>query len=212
MSNPLNILIGSGFYAAANEQSKLVFLDIWMRNTLQVSPRIAIVNNSAFELLGNYFTRCERNLGHACGQPANPIGRLYGWSVSWIIPALISYADGLDFVYKEQDCLAFGNWFPIVKQGRMAVGKNRDFPCEQSLFYIRNDAILEIVTAYLNIPDSDADRLPEHKFGLLMESQPEVMQFELPGGRNRPLPDSGPFYAQKITPAELIEFKRRGLI
>ena len=212
-----NILIGSGFYSNIDDRSsKLSLLFDWLKNTSKVSSRIVIVDNSDFGLWKiNETIRIKRNLGHA-GDALNIVSkhRLLGWSVSWMIPAVIAYSEGLDFVYKEQDCLAFGDWLPIIRRGRMTIGRNATMPCEQSLFFIRNDFILQFVTAYLNIPDSDAVMSTEHKFFEIMAAFDDIHFHDLPGGRDRPLPKdfTAPFYLQRITTEEMEVLENARLI
>ncbi len=124
-----------------------------------------------------------------------------------MLSALVAYADGADFVYKEQDCLAFGNWLPEIQRGGMAFGRNDIMPCEQSLFWLRHDHILPVVRAYMDFAEPDGIRLPEQKFRQLMDAGLDVQFFDLPGGRNRPFPASGPFYGQQWQPGELARLR-----
>lgn len=212
------ILIGTGFHATLqNVNERANFLVRWLENTRDVSNNIVIVNNSELGqhdiadsfrntlCIGLRWIKCNRNLGNA----STPIGQcagtpLLGWSMSWIQSALVAYADGCDFVYKEQDCLAFGDWLPAIRKGRFATGRNDHMPCEQSLFYLRHDTILEFVRAYMELPQHDVQMSTEEKFYRVMAGLDGCGFHDLPGGRNRPLPMNAPaWYAQRITPDEM---------
>lgn len=200
----MNVLIGTGFWADPLEEQKLEFFHVWLANTRRAADNIVVVNNSKFHLpqFRYRIIACDRNLGHACGKLIGPLG---GWSMSWILPALVAYCDGCDFVYKEQDCLAWGDWLPHLQIGRMSFGRNSTMACEQSLFYIRHDAILAIVKTYLAMEQWDSVCLPEQKFIHLSHAESEVYFHDLPGGRDRPLPllRDKPWYAQKLVASEL---------
>lgn len=169
--------------------------------------------------------RVNHNLGHVGAWLPRPTEapQLLGWSLSWILPALVAYSERKDFVYIEQDCLAFGNWQTSImadveaKDLNVAIGRcpANIAACEQSLFWVRWQTIPLFVAAYLAIPESDAVMLPEEKFVKLMNDRPDLKIgfHDLPGGRARPLPYDAPaWYAQHITPEEMAELKRRGLL
>jgi hypothetical protein len=217
---PRDLLIGSGFFATRTfHDARAEFLQhTWLPNTARVSTRIVIVDNSTYglpELALYRLIRCEKNLGHACDPfPAIAKTPLLGWSLSWILPALVAYADDCDFIYKEQDCLAFGDWLPLVRRGRASIGRNDLMPCEQSLFYIEHDFILPFITDYLLLAGHDAQISTEDKFRRLLDRYGGPIEFhDLPGGRNRPMPNvTRPFYLQKITDHELSRLKHSGLV
>ena len=87
-------------------------------------------------------------------------------------------------------------------------------PCEQSLFYVRHDFIVPFVAAYMALPQHDCEMSSEEKFSRVKEAFPGEVEFhDLPGGRNRPLPDfSKPFYAQRISDSELASLKHSRLV
>lgn len=189
---------------------------------MRVTSNIVIVDNSqGFCTTAEVYApmvRCVRireNLGHA-NDPISKTARtpLLGWSMSWLIAAQIAYSEGCDFIYKEQDCLAFGDWLPLVRRGCASIGRNDAMPCEQSLFYIRHDYLLTFITNYFKLGGHDAEISTEDKFRRLMDASGGAIEFhDLPGGRNRPLPDlSKPFYLQRITQNEMQQLKDSELI
>lgn len=215
-----NLLIGTGFYSkSCNWESNLRGLASWIQNTNQICGNIVIVDN-AEKPISRYLgrdggiIRNQRNLGHV-GDSINSNGPLLGWSMSWIQPSLIAYAEGCDYIYKEQDCFAFGDWVPYLTSNQpMTTGVNSQMPCEQSLFYLRHHFILRFVAAYMSIVESDRVMSPEQKFVTVMKMFPDECAFhKLPGGRDRPLPDlREPFYAQRLTPEEMKTIQLAGLI
>lgn len=211
------ILVGSGFYSTeADHSRKLKFFENWSMNTARVSPQlIAVVDNSQCGLpehCGVEVVRVRNNLGRSDNHALRG-SKLMGWSISWILPALIAYSEGMDFVYKEQDCLAFGDWLPQITLGAMSVGKHPSMPCEQSLFWMARWFIPEFVAAYLAHADPDNQTVTEDKMIQCANGFGHLVQFfDMPFGRARPLTyfKDRPWYAQRFTGQELIELELAG--
>lgn len=209
--NSNSLLIGSGFYSPPDKfiERRRLF-QLWMENTLPVCSNVVVVDNSpepgAPWDSSVRVIRCRQNLGHPGDSNAimKP-GPLLGWSMSWILPALVAYCDGCDFIYKEQDCFAFGDWVPVVRRGQMTFGRNSQMGCEQSLFYINHAFILRFLFEYLGQFGHDAMISSESKFLSIMEKLNWVEFHDLPGGRDRPLPNAAPYYAQRMTIPEIEE-------
>lgn len=158
----------------------------------------------------------EINVHHNLGHIGHWIGkthpRILGWSMSWILPALIAYSEQRDFIYVEQDCLVFGDWESQIIEEAKQYGWNATFgrcpstiaACEQSLFWLHCQFIPEFVGRYMEIKSGDADMLPEDKFMTLLHALPGVGQFSLPYGRTRPFdPERKSFYIQQVSETEL---------
>ncbi len=211
-----DVLIGTGFYSNGDDhKAKVAFFDLWEWNTQRVSRNIVVVDNSTKGFAtGLRDVRIFNNLGHIAD--GDPNLRLLGWSMSWIIPATIAYSDGCDFVYKEQDCLAFGDWLPEIRRpsARMTFGTHKSMPCEQSLFWIQCEFIPEFISAYCGIPNPDAALLPEVKFAALEKEMQAIERFAMPCGRDRPmtLSKDKPWYVQKITEPEYQQLGNWGFI
>lgn len=215
------LLIGTGFYSsAADHARKLDFLHLWLANT--PSLPIVIVDNSDLGLPSHLshpshsirVLRITKNLGHMSSLGASS-HRLLGGSLAWIISALVAYSENCDYIYQEQDCLAFGDWLPEIRRGRASFGNHATMDCEQSLVYIERNFIPGFLAAYLAIPESDAVCLSETKYKLLERQFPDdICRHSLQPGRGRPLPhDSrGPWTAQQFTEPELDALKRAGLV
>jgi len=208
----MSFLIGTGFYATDAEHFlKVREFQRWLRNTTQATPApVVVVDNSAAGIGAHSphrVIRIEKNLGHMSA-PARHAGRFTGWSVSWILPALVAYSEGLDFIYKEQDCFAFGDWVEAIQCGDFTVGRNAIMPCEQSLFFIRQHAIPEVIGRYASLNTSDQFMSTEEKF-----SKCGATFHPLGCGRDRPItPDATAWYAQKLTESEWNELANTGLV
>jgi len=214
------ILIGTGFHAGLESHDEQVnfLLGYWLSNTR--SP-IVIIDNSYVGLPKSdgriQIFRIRNNLGYTGDRNVVRGNRIMGWSMSWILPAMVAYSENCDFIYKEQDCLAFGDWVPVVR------GNGRGFRCgrysrmdaEQSLFFLERDFIPDFVSAYLSLKQSDLDMLPESK-GPAAAKLCGITDyfFDMPFGRERPLTiyKDRPWYAQRFTPEELQQVKEAGLI
>ena len=226
-------IIVSGYYAAENDVRKHNFLDIWCNNTFRYcQPDAAyIINSKGFIsendrnlLTGTYGCKIidlTYNLGHVNDLINNNSHHLCGWTMSTLIGALLAYSCNCDMIYKEQDCLAFGDWTGkmyerlLLRNVRMLVGRNDTMQIEQSLFIIRNDFLLDYITSMLSISQSDSELLPEFKFSLLKKIVfPGKIDFlDFGYGRNRPVDyDENVFYMQQIADNELKELGNRGLI
>lgn len=236
-------LIGTGFYANDTEfDAKFDFFEMWAKRHIHPADSdFVVVDNSGpfashhaairhihfrnrLENLSCEVIRIYNNLGHIgqwIGNKEAP--QILGWSMSWIIPALVAYSERRDFVYIEQDCLCFGNWLETIQKDmvqknlNVAIGRcpASIAACEQSLFYVKCHIIPNFVSAYMSFLASDAVLLPEEKFVKMMMDWPPlgIGYHTLPGGRARPLPYDAPaWYAQKFSPQEIQELQRRKLI
>lgn len=220
----MNALIGSGFFARRTDFfEKLNFADHWLH--CLNNRDIVVVNNSedaSYVFTHNANVReiiVRHNLGHIAHWLGKPHPRLLGWSMSWIIPAMIAYSERRDFIYVEQDCLVFGDWEQSIlneakqKNLRAAFGvcPSHIAHCEQSLFWIECDFIPVFVAQYMSLAQGDADLLPEAKFMNMAGSSPEIGQFSLLYGRIRPIDTDNPtFYAQKLTLEEITALCKKG--
>jgi len=219
----LKYVIATGYWAGVQDVARQNFFDTWWSNTHKyASPeRVFVVSGNGHypkEKKGNWI-EATANLGHVHHLIRGlKKQKLCGWTASTLTAALIAYNCEADLIYKEQDCLCFGNWVESMyaETERMNVGmlfgQNALMMVEQSLVFIRWEALLDYVKAILEMPESDADVLPEAKYYRLHQSG-MATHLPFPGGRDRPLDfDSEPFYIQQCTNAELDELIERKLI
>lgn len=225
-----NALIGSGFFAANDSdfERKFDFLTtVWLprlgnRDIVIVDnsepPTQKLVELTAFPNMR--VIQVMANLGHVGSMLGKSEPKLGGWSLSWMIPAMIAYSEKRDFIYYESDALAFGQWEESIygdMQNRGLLAAFGDASplasCEQSIFIIKREMILDFTNHYLAIPESDGIRLPEDKFVDLSRRYKGIGNFSLPCGRNRPVPfDLPSFFAQKWTDEEMAELRKRKMI
>lgn len=239
--------IGTGYYNTTQPKhnwswdntestSKPDLFKIWYDNTLKYSSpkQIVVVDCSldapkpSKELRDNTcWIELKDNLGHV-----NDIDLLdgsikfCGWTMSFMIGAMIAYNNKTDFIYKEQDCLAFNNWIDVfyndIHKYQVLYGKEsvKDSRVEQSLFWIKWEMIPSFVSWYMVSPINDAGPKefirPEHKFFHIGRLRPDLVgYFNIPFGRSdvNQLPDGyKPFYIQQTTDAKLKFLKDNGYI
>ena len=213
--------IGTGY--RASESHGAAFFETWMKNTRgHANPVDLIVvnaNSVPQPQLGGTWLNTFHNYGHVKTMEK---GEKYGgWWLGFMMGAMMAYHNACDFIYKEQDCLAFGPWvkqlYDDAKQtdAPVLVGRfNHKYKIEQSLVWVRRKFIPKLINLYLSIPDTDVTLRPELKFLRIMKRHPKVVAFTRMGcGRNRPLPlEATCFYAQKLKPAELQALRTRGLL
>ena len=217
----MNYVIGTGYFDV--NKNSAGFFSLWMKNTLKYADPLDIVvvnaDSPPQEHAGGTWLNVFHNYGHV--KNMSPDEKYGGWWLGFMTSAMMAYHHGCDFIYKEQDCLAFGPW---VKQlyadakntgAQVIVGKfKHKYKIEQSLVLVKREAILTLIHMYLSIRKTDKMLRPELKFLQIMERWPKFMAFTNMGcGRNRPVPYGADcFYAQKLSSLELKSLKTRGLI
>jgi hypothetical protein len=218
----------TGFWAEPDDDEKLQFLQLWLRNTCLVcDPASIIILNVSKIPLSQRYSNCidiGHNLGHVRDLDRLPIlqrPQLAGWSSGFLLGAMLAYSRNADYIYKEQDCLAFGPWLDGLYgeldslEADMLVGRfEHRYQIEQSLTIVRHSFIPIVVQAYLAIELDDATLRPELKFLRIMNSHSERIRFfSFGAGRNRPIDFDAPiFYCQHLTSVEIEDLAARGLI
>jgi len=211
--------IYTGFHAEDNTiKEKQEFFDIWLKNTLKyTSPKKIIIISTGFIPKFNSdkvsVINLEYNLGHI-GQQLDGIKNHYycGWSGHILLSAIHAYNSNVDFFYKEQDCLAFGDWINrIYGYGcdfSFGYCNNAPYNTEQSLFFIRNAFLLTFMKEYMSIQSNDIRTLPEYKFKIIEDKHRNLTQrLDFGYGRDNIISFNLPFYAQHIDKLTLKEIK-----
>lgn len=237
----MSILIGSGFSNRPGAEKADTFFALWLQNIhryAQPQPdRIVVVcvggavptaitdDVDVIQLHGN-LGHGHRLIGKE--EPASPHA-YSGWSGAFLATALIAYNNCTDFLWQEQDCLAFGDYVSQMYRemgdsscifgGQMKSAPN--MPSHQSLVLIRHAFIPEFIGAYLSFGDERSpDRMVEHRFrycatflkGLLNRKACAFLS-DVFRDRMRPIPFDAPVWAaQQFTYSELAELKKRGLV
>ena len=223
----MNYLLGTGYYPHEGAEDARARWNLNVGCYAKPAPATIVtlgVGMTPPYPMWYHFIHTPGNLGHVGDLLNNSKPHKYcGWSASVLALAMIAYAGELDFVYLEGDALAFGPWvqqmYAELGDGQFAFGKKMQSPpwmaCSQSLFVVRHAFIPTFVSTYLGLgTDNDPENLPETKFARIEERFPaECRRLSFTVDRERPLPYDAPVWsAQKFTPDELAELKRRNLI
>lgn len=194
------------------------FFEIWYKNT-----RKYIGENISIYILGpdkpnlkdkqNIYSLIEsENLGHfgdlLTGKKNN---YLIGYTASAIYGMMHAYILGKDFVYKEQDCLAFGDYIQEMYKtsGKKSVvlGTNKVQACSTALHLIRREAIPLAIKTICEEPDVKC--ITEKKYSRMINA----IMYSFGYDRDRPFNAKDKiFYIQQIKKHELEILKNENLI
>lgn len=166
---------------------------------------------------------CDGDLGNLSHKVEGRVNHDFaGWFPPMAITAMIAYNECLDFVFQEQDCLAFG---PYVEQMYADMGNAQAVmggrlhgmgqPATQSLFLVRHAYIWQFLRDYLNEgPDDNEQGQGEKKFGRMRDKKPnEIKTLSFGSDRDRPIPwDDRVLSFQQPSREEFEEARRRKLI
>ena len=229
----MKITIGSSFYDKGKngDEFRRAFAQLWYYNTMAAQPkpeRVIVISEGGskpFCAEGVDTVNLTGDLGHCEDLVYGRKPHAHSsWSISMCAAALLAYDNETDFLYKEEDCLAFGPWveqmYKDMGDGVMVFGAKHTSPpwmaCSQSLFLVAHRFIPTFVVCYLAAGnDRDRHNLGEKKFETLEAKfgKDKIKRLSFGVDRERPIPWDAPvFYAQQFTQAELDEAKRRGLI
>lgn len=202
------------------------FFQTWLENTLRYSEpkRISVMADSGSVIPSNHQLLLKLDLAGDLGHFMELLRgekpyRLNGWSGAIITGAMLAYCDEADYIFKEQDCLAFGPWVNAMYEqlgDAGAIWGNCSFmPCEQSLFLVKHGHIPEFVMHYLDGPPQNREgELGEDKFKRMEEKYPDkYKRFSFGVGRDRPINWDDPvFYFQQAKSEEVEEARKRGIL
>jgi hypothetical protein len=202
-------VIGTGYYEIKGKSFSF-FNEYWLPNTLEhFSPEKIIVVNSGAELPSTHAMLEYINF------PINPLHvtqlkqntRLAGWSASFVEGALYAYFCNCDFIYKEQDCLVFGDIDERIHKMQLETNSmiltgeliGHSYRYEQSLIFLKYEYILDFISQYIGIDEYENKIRPEKKFGIINKNNPELFSFfDFGYGGMRPFnPEDECFYIQK---------------
>lgn len=233
----MSYLIGSGFSNLPGAEKADTFFALWLQNIHKYAKpqpeRIVVVcvGGAVPTVITDDVDviQLANNLGHGhhllgIEQPAKPHAHS-GWTGAFMVGAWAAYSNETDYLWLEQDALAFGPWVEHIYAEMSAAScifggpmKSQPFmPSHQSLVLIRHEFIPQFVSAYLAFGDErDPQRLVEHHFRFcvnMLGRKKCAFLSDLFRDRMRPIPyDSPVFSAQQFTDSELEELKRRKLL
>jgi len=206
-------IIGTGYYESS-EKDKEFYEKYWFPNTIEhASPKKIVVINSGSpnrKVSTENWIDLTENPGHTDQMRASgDTTQFGGWTLGFINAAMYAYSCKCDFFYKEQDCLAFGDWAEKIRQESIEkdrpimVGRLIDYPHDQGdyelcLTYIRYEFILSFLIELFAINRSDKDCFCETKFKMIGDKTNTIGRVSFGYGGNRPFNADDPiFYIQK---------------
>lgn len=219
----MNYDLGTGYFSRPGHGAEQ-FFRIWWENTMKYAkPHRVIVTacgGSKIDGAPGQWITLDGDLGF--------IGQILSGEKKYPLPscgveicaqAMLAYLDERDFIFKEQDLLAFGPWverlYAEIGDMGLIMGRQKCMPCAPSLMLIRHWFIPEYVRWYMGSEaENTADTVMESKIERLAKQMPDKVGYHSFGcDRDRPIPlDDEVFYAQKLNQDELREMMRRGLI
>lgn len=229
-------IIGTGYHSNVDERGDAMpwLFDLWMQNTLEYANPLAIYSIDSGDgrkpyssgLAGKtplhwmHWIPLHGNLSH-CGDllsGAKPY-HFSGIVISIFTLAMIAYMNEADFIYKEQDVLAFGPYvdemYAAMGDKGCVFGSSKLMSTALSLMLMRHSAIPEIVKMYMGTArENVGTEMCEGKFHRMQEQRPDIFcRYGFGVDRDRPFDVKAPiWYGQKFTPAELLQIRDAGLI
>ena len=226
-------MIGSGYHSGSKSPIDVAaFSRVWLENNRKycnpAPKKTVIIGDTPYQ--NDQLTKefqciyLHGNLGHIRdkheGRKNYEIG---GWSGTMLALAMVAYCDELDFIYKEQDCLAFGPWvrqmYKDAGDAKMVFGQGlKVYPnltATQSLFMIKHEFIPTFVQQYLTLGQESNDNFPENKFTTLEQRNPGLLKrLSFGVDRDRPIPyeSNEAWYAQQWKSHEFIKAKEYRLL
>lgn len=226
----MNYLLGSGFFnnpcaAIPAQEMARAWISCIRKHADPQPQRIVVVGagGHAPEIDGIDIIRCTGDVGNLQHKVAGKVQHEYaGWTPPVIITAMLAYNEGLDYVFQEQDCLAFGPYIRRMESelgsGGMTIGRPlfiMGMPATQSLFMVRHWYICQFLRAYLSLgPDDNEHNQGEKKFARLQRLDPKNVRMTSFGvDRDRPITwGEDVFQAQQWGREEFETAKAKGLI
>jgi len=230
----MRFLLGSSFFDGGKNgpDFRRAFVPIWQENVAKLRPqpsRIVVVSEGGSKRPGSYSNTDVIRLTGDCGHCEQLVkgernNEFSGWSASMTALAMLAYADMADFLYFEEDCLAFGDVigqaYRDMGYGDIVFGRKMTSPpwqpCAQALFLVRHRFLPKFVSMYLGLGgERTRTNLGEAKFCHIERAIGPKRAKRLSFGvdRERPIPWDAPvFYCQQWSPAELDEARSRNLI
>jgi tetratricopeptide (TPR) repeat protein len=213
-------IIVTGYHSDGSSSAPEDFFRLWYDNTIKYAKphRIYVINAASKPVdYGDCrWINLSENLGHVSGMSRRQ--QLGGASLSHLLGCMLAYLERADFIYKEQDCLAFGDYIErlyteIGPAGFITGRTNENGPAAGllgiSLLLGKLAFLPEFIARYASLRSSDVDLVPEFKIAEMTRLARTQMGYD----RSRPfnLRDPG-FYVQKLTAEELTTLRGAGLI
>jgi hypothetical protein len=204
------------------------FFPIWWENTMKANPKpekAIVISQGGHSILNAPGEWIKLN-----GDMQDRLDLEYYApnQIAVCIGALLAWLEGCDFIYKEQDLLAFGPWverlYSECGKKKMTFGflRNNDGSnsgwAANSLTLIKHEFCFEFVRFFLGTEPVRESNIhstsSESKFHRLARERPsDVSVYEFGYDRNRPFRiEDEVWTVQKLTGEELVFLKEKGLI
>lgn len=216
----MKYLLGTSYFTRDAKRDEWFYL-LWLANNMACKGdwRLQTIEVAGSKIPASIGVQLKGDLGHQSHivDGKKPY-RFCSWSATFAALAMIAYCDESDFIYKEQDCLAFGPWvekmYEDLGDGGIVFGKQANGDATVSLALIRHSYIPEFVSWFMGSEaENTHENCAELKFKRYKESNPMARYLSFGFDRDRPLDYAAPvWYAQKFTPAELLKMREEGLI
>jgi hypothetical protein len=222
---------GKGWRGEDGSEKAKFFEEIWWPNIIKGArdaKDVFVINSNAETLPTNKYGKwidLTFNLGHVHDLDVNsyPNKKFGGWSMAYLMGAMLCYSNDTDFIFVEQDCIPVGNWIERMysdlnnKNADILMGRQCDADgqaLEQSLTIIRHRSILPFVGALINLNMNDAGPgyvRPEAKFRTILESDEfrnKTSYLSFGYGRSRPLSwAEETYYVQQLSDNDIKKLK-----
>lgn len=229
--NPYTLI--AGYHRKRDDTRYDKFFQTWLNNVCTLTPQpqriIIIADSGARPPIADchWDLRVPITVIHlfgdlgSCGDliHGSKTYHFSGWTGVVLAGAMLAYTNETDMVFFEEDVLAFGNVIgqmdKEIGDGKVIFGSCNFMPCAQSLFLVRHAYLPEFTKLFLSQGQQKLEEnLGEHIFCRLEQVFPSVWKrFSFGYDRSRPLKMDDPvWYVQHITPSEMAEFEKRGLI
>lgn len=222
-------MIVSGFFGRVNDPWAEWFYHVWAQNLWDharpIPTRIFIVRNGQVAVPPGNDYGIEPIEFDADPGSCNEIlhGKVENFMPTcpavWMAGAWLCYLNNADFIYLEQDVLAFGPWvqrmYEDLGEKKVIFGRNRMQGAATALFLVKRDYIPQFVHAYLSEgPETHINRIPETKFLRMEGRHPEAYcRYSFGYDKDRPFnPKDRVWMAQKFTRTEMLRLESLGLV
>ena len=222
----MKYIIGSGYHCRPGQNFDK-FYPVWYDNTVEYAKpeKVIVLASGGCYVKGDHrapgtWIHMDGDLGHV--HDLNNHRKPYhwcGWSIAFVTLALLAYFDECDFIWKEQDVLAFGSWpermYDEIGNAGMIFGSAKCMPAVQSLVLCKHQFIPEFVRLFLGTGSEQLkSNEGEIKFKRLEEQNPgKFARYSFGYDRDRPFFINDPvFYAQHLTTSEMRFLVKSGLL
>lgn len=216
-------LIGTSFFQKPGQRRDL-FYPLWYENTVKYSKpeKIIVLSpaNCAIADAPGQWIPMSGDLGHVhdLNQHRKPY-HWCDWSIGFCTLALLAYYNECDFIYKEQDVLAYGPWvermYEQIGKNLMIFGSAKCMPAVQSLVLCKHEFIPMFVHLFFGTGSEQVkSNEGELKFNRLSRMHRGLFgRYSFGYDRDRPFNEKDEvFYVQQCTSNDLKQLRAAKLL